>query len=165
MNTNKGIRWMRLAAAAAGMYALLLAAPARADAINVPVNANVVGVCKFSSGQSPSVAIANSGANIDPTLAGSATGSANILYKCTNGTNPAFSITSAGGTTLTLTCGACAGTPTMDATLALSAPVGAGQGFAAPDQTITLTGTIPAATYSTAAVGNYTSTATVTVTP
>lgn len=155
----------RIAATAIAVLAFAAAAPAQADSINVPVSATVVGVCKFSSGQNPSVAIANSGGNIDPTLPGSATGSANILYKCTSGTTPAFSITSAGGATLALTCGACAGTPTMDATLSLSAPAGDGQGFAAPDQSISLTGTIPAATYSAAAVGTYSATATVTVNP
>jgi hypothetical protein len=156
-------RWMRLAAAAAGFAGIVVALPVRAaDSINVPVSATVLGVCKFSTGQSPSVVIANSGANIDPSLAGSATGSANVLYRCTKGSAPAFALT--GGASLTLTCAACGGA-TMTATMSLTPPGSPnGQGFAT-DLTLVLTGTIPSATYSTAAAGTYNGTQTVTVTP
>lgn len=159
-------RWMRLAAAAAGFAGIAIALPVRAaDTISVPVSATVLGVCKFSTGQSPSVVIANSGANIDPSLAGSATGTANILYRCTIGSAPAFALT--GGTTLTLNCstaGTC-GTSTMAATMALVPPGSPnGQGFTT-DLTLQLTGTIPSTTYSAVPAGTYSATQQVTINP
>ncbi len=163
MKTNNWINRIKLAAVAGGVLGLMVAAPApAADSINVPVSANVVGVCKFSTGQTPSVVIANSGVDIDPSLAGNATGSANVLYRCTNGTVPTFALT--GGATLTLTCAACGGA-TMAATMTLTPPGSPnGQGFAT-NLTLVLTGTIPSATYGTAAVGTYLGTQQVTVTP
>jgi len=164
MSTTNWTRWMRLAAAvAAGLAGIAVALPARAaDSINVPVSATVLGVCKFSTGQSPSVVIANSGANIDPSLPGSATGSANVLYRCTNGTAPTFALT--GGATLTLTCAAC-GPATMAATMTLTPPGSPnGQGFAT-DLTLVLTGTISSAIYAPAVPGTYTGTQQITVTP
>ena len=163
MKTLTWVRWMRLAATAAGFAGMVVTLPARAaDSINVPVSATVLGVCKFTTGQSPSVVIANSGVNIDPSLAGSATGSANILYRCTKGTAPTFALT--GGATLTLTCAAC-GPATMNATMSLTPPGSPnGQGFAT-DLTLVLTGTIPSATYAPAVAGTYTGTQQVTVTP
>ena len=163
MNTNNRINRIRMAAAAAGVLAVVLAAPApAADTINVPVSANVLGVCKFATGQSPSVVIANSGVDIDPSLAGNATGSANILYRCTNGTAPTFALT--GGASLTLTCAACGGA-TMAATMSLTPPGSPnGQGFAV-DLTLQLTGTISSAIYGPAAPGTYNGTQQVTVTP
>ena len=159
-------RWMRLAAAAAGFAGIAIALPVRAaDTINVPVSATVLGVCKFSTGQTPSVVIANSGANIDPSLLGSASGSANVLYRCTTGAVPSFALT--GGATLTLTCstaGTC-GTSTMAATMSLTPPASPnGQGFTT-DLTLVLSGTIPYATYSTAAAGTYSATQQVTINP
>jgi len=162
MNAKKYVKGITIAAAA-GVLGFMLATPARAaDSIDVPVSANVVGVCKFSTGQSPSVVIANSGVDIDPSLAGNATGSANVLYRCTNGTVPTFALT--GGATLTLTCIACGGA-TMAATMTLTPPASPnGQGFAT-DLTLQLSGTIPSATYGTAAIGTYNGTQTVTVNP
>ena len=163
MKTTNWTRWTKLAAAAVGFIAIGVALPVRAaDFINVPVSATVLGVCKFTTGQSPSVFIANSGVNIDPSLAGSATGSANVLYRCTKGTVPTFALT--GGATLTLTCAAC-GPATMNATMSLTPPGSPnGQGFAT-DLTLVLTGTIPSATYAPAVAGTYNGTQTVTVTP
>jgi len=159
-------RWMRLAAAAAGFASIAVALPVRAaDSITVPVSATVLGVCKFSTPQSPSVVIANTGANIDPSLGGNATGSANILYRCTTGAVPSFALT--GGATLTLTCstaGTC-GASTMAATMSLTPPGSPnGQGFAT-DLTLVLSGTIPSATYSTMAAGTYSASQVVTINP
>ncbi len=163
MKTATWIRWMRLAAAAAGFVGIAVALPVRAaDSITVPVSATVLGVCKFSTGQSPSVAITNTVGGIDPSLPGSATGSANILYRCTNGTAPAFALT--GGASLTLTCALCGGA-TMAAAMSLTPPGSPnGQGFAT-DLTLVLTGMISSATYSAAAPGTYNGTQTITVTP
>jgi len=163
MITNKGTRWMALAAAVAGLAGIVIALPARAaDSINVPVSATVLGVCKFSTPQSPTVDITNVVGGIDPSLAGNATGTANVLYRCTNGTAPAFALT--GGATLTLTCAACGGA-TMAATMTLTPPGSPnGQGFAT-DLTLVLTGTISSAVYAPAAPGTYTGTQQITVTP
>lgn len=166
MKSTKSTRWMRAAAAAAGIASMVAALPVRAaDTISVPVSATVLGVCKFATGQSPSVVIANSGANIDPSLAGNATGSANITYSCTNGTSPTFGLT--GGATLTLTCstsGTC-GASTMAATMSLTPPAPAtGQGMNT-NLTLVLTGTIPSTTYGTAAEGTYSANQQVTINP
>jgi hypothetical protein len=163
MKTANWTRWMRLAAAAAGLASIAIPLPVRAaDSINVPVSATVLGVCKFSTGQSPSVDIVNTAGGIDPSVAGNATGSANVLYRCTNGTVPAFALT--GGATLTLTCAAC-GPATMAATMTLTPPGSPnGQGFAT-DLTLVLTGTISSAIYSTAVPGTYSATQQITINP
>jgi len=167
MKTNNSITRIKIAAAAAaGVLGLMVAAPApAADSIAVPVSAVVVGVCKFSTGQSPSVVIANSGGNIDTSLAGPATGTTNILYRCTNGTVPVFALS--GGATTTLTCStpATCGATSMNASMALTPPASPnGQGFAT-DLTLVLDGQITSATYAGALEGTYTGTTTVTVNP
>jgi len=167
MKTNNRITRIKFAAVTAGILGLLVAAPApAADSIAVPVSASVLGVCKFSTPQSPSVVIANSGGSIDPSLAGTATGNANINYKCTNGTVPVFALT--GGATATLTCstpGTC-GVTTMAATMSLTPPGSPnGQGFAAADRVLLLTGTIADTIYGPALEGTYSGSKTVTVTP
>jgi hypothetical protein len=166
MKSTKWTRWMKGAAAAAGLAGIVAALPVRAaDTISVPVSATVLGVCKFATGQTPSVVIANSGTNIDPSVAGNATGSANITYSCTNGTTPSFGLT--GGATLTLTCstsGTC-GSSTMAAAMTLTPPAPAtGQGMNT-NLTLVLTGTIPSTTYGTAAEGTYSATQQVTINP
>lgn len=54
----------------------------------ITVNATVPTVCKFSSTTS-SVTLA-----LDPTLTTTVTGTDNVLYRCTNGTAPTFTLTS-----------------------------------------------------------------------
>jgi hypothetical protein len=168
MKAKNGITRIRIAAAAAvGILGLMVAAPApAADSIAVPVSAAVSAVCKFSTPQSPEVVIANSGVNIDPSISGTATGNANINYRCTNGSTPTFDLT--GGATATLTCstpGTC-GVTTMDATMVLTPPTPAtGQGFAAAPRVLLLTGTIADTIYGPAQEGTYSGSKTVTVTP
>jgi hypothetical protein len=132
------------------------------DSVSVTVNATIVGVCKFFTA-APVVNITNTGtgSNIDPSSATSATGSAAILYRCSNGTSPTFTVPA----TATVTCAACAGTPTMTPAIT-STNGGAGTGLGTGnDKTLTVTGTILQAAFQNAAAGAYTGNITVSVSP
>ena len=148
------------AAAAAGMFA---AGTAQAATQVVTVNAVIVGICKFNTGQSPVVTVANSGATIDPSLAGPATGNANVLYRCTNGTTPAFSGPASATVTCTTsgTCGATTMAPAMTYTTG-----GNGSGFSGGnDKTLVVNGQLTQVQYQDMQAGTYSGTVTVTVTP
>jgi hypothetical protein len=159
MKMNRRKSWL-LAAAASTLFAQDAAA---ADSASATVSAQVLGICKFNSGQSPVVTIANSGAAIDPSLAGPATGNALILYRCTRGTSPTFTVPTPASVTCT-TPGTCAAT-TMAPTLS-SVNTGAGSGFApGSDKTLTVTGQLTQTQYQDMQTGNYSGTVTVTVSP
>lgn len=145
-----------LASIVAGLFILAAGAPAMAaDSVNVTVNANVIGVCKFF-GAGYTMTIANSGADIDPSLATSATGSVAIEYRCSNGQTPTFGVPG----TLTL-----AGAGSMDATFT-SSNSGPGTGMGAGQaQTLTVNGTITQANFQDKPIGAYSNTLTVTVNP
>jgi hypothetical protein len=133
-----------------------------ADSVTVTVNATVTGVCKFFTA-APVININNTGtgSNIDPSLAGPATGNVNITYRCANGTTPVFTVP----TTATITCSACSGTPTLTPGLT-STNAGAGTGMGSSNnKTLTVTGTLLQAAYENAAVGAYTGTVVVSVNP
>jgi hypothetical protein len=133
-----------------------------ADNLSVTVNATIVGVCKFFTA-APVVNVTNTGtgSNIDPSSGAAATGNVPITYRCSNGTSPTFTVPA----TATVTCAACAGTPTMTPTIT-SANTGAGSGMGAgQDKTLTVTGTLLAASFQNAAAGAYTGNITVSVTP
>lgn len=148
---------------AAASVALLLSGGARAsDNVTVTVNATVTGVCKFFT-SSPVVNLTNTGtgSNIDPSSSTSATGNAAIIYRCSNGTTPTFTVPA----TATITCAACTGTPTMAPTIA-SSNTGAGTGLGTgKDQTLTVTGTITQANFQNALAGLYSGTMVVSVSP
>jgi hypothetical protein len=161
MKNNRNRLGISLLAVAAS--AMLAAGAAQADTISVTINAQIVGICKFNSGQTPTVTIANAGATIDPSLAGPATGNAAILYRCTNGQAPTFTVPTPATVTCT-TAGTC-GVTTMAPTLS-SVNTGSGTGFGAgQDKTLTVTGQLTAAQYQNMQVGTYSGTVTVTVTP
>lgn len=154
-------RFFPAAAAVALMTAFATPAIA-ADNVTVTVNATVTGVCKFFT-SAPVVNINNTGtgSNIDPSLAGPATGNAAITYRCSNGTTPTFTVPA----TATITCSACSGTPTLTPTIG-STNTGAGSGMGSGnDKTLTVTGTLLQSTYENAAVGAYTGTIVVSVNP
>lgn len=155
----------QLVLASAGLGMLAAGAASASDSIIIPVTATVIGTCKFFTAPIPTLTIANSGANIDPSIAGNATGTANLNYKCTKGGTPVFALT--GGATLTLTCSTAltCGVETMNATMSLGAAPGVGLGFAAAAQTVVLTGTIPDTTYGAASAGTFQANQTVTVNP
>ena len=145
-------------ATAAGMFA---AGSAQADTQVVTVNAQIIGICKFNSGQTPVVTVANAGATINPSLAGPATGSANVLYKCTNGTVPGFT----GAATATVTCttsGTC-GVTTMTPAMTYTGG-GNGSGFTV-NKTLVVAGSLTQVQYQDMQAGTYSGTVTVTVTP
>jgi hypothetical protein len=148
---------------AAAVSAMFATDAAPLDSASSTVSAQVLGICRFNSGQSPVVTIANSGATINPSLAGPATGNASILYRCTRGTTPTFSVPTPVTVTCTTagTCGATTMAPTLN-----SANTGAGSGFASGnDKTLTVTGQLTQAQYQDMQAGTYSGTVTVTVTP
>lgn len=154
----------RLVAAAVALATcgLFAGAAEAADSINVTVNATVNGVCKFGSGQTPTVTIANTGSVIDPSLSTTATGTANINYRCTNGTAPTFTVTSSPATLTCTTSGTC-GSTTMSATVTTTSG-GAGAGFTT-DKVLVVTGQITPAVYQVAQAGTYAGTVSVAVSP
>ncbi len=147
-----------MVAAAAGVLA---ASAAQADTQLVTVNAQIIGICKFNSGQTPVVTVANSGATINPSLAGPATGSANVLYKCTNGTVPVFT----GPATATVTCTTAptCGVTTMPPAMTYTGG-GNGSGFSV-NKTLVVAGQLTQLQYQDMQAGTYSGTVTVTVTP
>lgn len=147
---------MRGAALGASLAAALAMAPAQAaDTVDVTVNATIVGVCKFFGGPY-TLTIANSGTDIDPSAAGPATGSVQVEYRCSNGTNPGFTVPAS----LNLT-----GAGTMQATFT-SSNDGAGTGMGnAQAKQLTINGSIGAGEYADKPVGAYSGTLTVSVNP
>jgi hypothetical protein len=152
---------LSVALALASTAALLAPGLANADTVNVTVTANIIGICKFTSGQTPTVTIANTGTNIDPSLAGPATGSANVTYQCTKGQAPTFTVPTPA--TITCTGGPC-GATTM-APVMSSTSGGSGAGFGAAALTLVVTGQLTQAQYQNMQVGTYTGTEVVTVSP
>ena len=153
---------LSVALALASTAALLASGLANADTVNVTVTANISGVCKFTSGQTPTVTIANSAGNIDPSLAGPANGSANVTYQCTKGTAPTFTVPTPATITCTTsgTCGSTTMAPVMGFTSG-----GSGTGFGAAALTLVVTGQLTQAQYQNMQAGTYTGTEVVTVTP
>jgi len=154
---------LRIALLAAAASTMLAAGVAQADTVSVTVNAQIIGICKFNSGQTPVVTVANTGATIDPSLAGPATGNAAILYRCTKSQAPTFTVPTPATVTCT-TAGTC-GATTMAPTLS-SVNTGAGNGFSnGNDKTLTVTGQLTQAQYQDMQAGTYSGTVTVTVSP
>jgi len=150
----------------AALAVIAFATPAvAADSITVPVSATIRGVCRFNTSPVPTLYIVNTGSGaagyIDPSIAGTATGTASLTYSCTKGQAPTVALT--GGASLTLT-GASAGPPTMVATMSLGAAA-VGTGFGTAPLTVILTGTIASAIYQIADLDTYTANQVVTVNP
>lgn len=145
--------------AASGLFAAGTAQAADGP-LTVTVNATIKDVCKFFTA-APVINITNTGtgSNIDPSIGPQASGNALITYRCANGTTPVFTVPA----TATITCAACAGTPSMTPVIT-SANTGAGTGMS-KNQTLTVTGTILVANYQDMPVGAYTGTMVVSVTP
>jgi hypothetical protein len=159
-----GLKMHKRGIALVGAVTALLTTNAYAlDSNSSSVAAQVLGICRFNSGQSPVVTIANTGATIDPSLAGPATGNAAILYRCTRGTGPAFTVPSPA--TVNCATAATCGATTMAPTLT-SANSGAGTGFGSGnDKTLTVTGQLTQTQYQDMRAGTYSGTVIVTVTP
>ncbi len=129
------------------------------DSVTVTVNATVSGVCKFFTAN-PTITVANSGGSIDPSITGNATGNVDISYRCSNGTTPTFTMP----TSATVTCAACSGATMATAITYVGGGAGTGMG-SGQGKNLAVTGTIPDTAYANAAVGAYTGTFTVSVTP
>lgn len=138
--------YIRAAVLAASLAATAAMAPAQAvDTVDISVNAQIVGVCKFF-GSGYTMTIANSGTNIDPSAAGPATGSVEVEYRCSNGTTPSFTVPG----TLDLT-----GLGTMQATFD-STDEGQGTGMGSGQtKKLTVNGSIAQAQFEDAPVGSY----------
>lgn len=156
----------RIAKAVAATLLSVAAGAALADTQSLSVQAAVVGVCKFNTGQSPVLTLTNDPLGIDPSSTTSATGTVDVLYRCTNNTSATVSSAVTGSRTLTGS-GTAAG-QTMTYTLAFdSGATGLGSGFGAAgsDITLTVSGTITATNFQGKRAGPYAETVTLTVTP
>jgi hypothetical protein len=151
----------RCAALAAAVLGLLGAASALAsDSVTVTVNATVAEVCKFNSSTATlDLSNTGTGSDIDPSSATSATGSVGIIYRCTNGTAPVFTVPG----TVTLNNGA----NSMVATITYAGGGnGTGMGNTAANQkTLTVSGSIAQSIFQDKAPGPYSNTMTVSITP
>jgi spore coat protein U-like protein len=136
-----------------------------ADTYSLAVSAQVLGRCKFTQAAGSTLTMTNVVGGIDPSSATNATGSANITYRCTNGQAPAFTNdtgTHVSGGNMRVADGS---GNFMIYTLGLTSG-GAGLGFgAASDRTLAVAGTITSANFASAAVGTYTDTVVISVTP
>ena len=83
MKLKKQILALSLAVGFASIGGSAFAAPH-----TITVNASVAQVCKFNTAAS-SIAL-----TLDPTLTTTVTGTDSVLYRCTNGTSPTFTLTS-----------------------------------------------------------------------
>jgi len=160
----KTATFRKLLSAAAALGMLAAGSAHAAGNVTVTVNATIIPVCKFFT-VAPVVNITNTGvgSNIDPSSATSATGAAAILYRCTNGTAPIFTVPATATVTCTTagTCGVTTMTPTIT-----SANTGAGSGLGAgQDKTLTVTGTITNANFQNMQAGLYSGTMVVSVAP
>ena len=146
----------------AGMASSAIAA----DTYSLGVSAQVLGRCKFTQAAGATLTLTNVAGGIDPSSATSATGSANITYRCTSGQAPTFTTdlgTHASGANMRVAdAGA---TNFMIYTLSLTSG-GSGSGFGAgSDKTLAVAGTITSANFASAPVGTYTDTVVVSVNP
>lgn len=136
------------------------------DTHTLNVSATVTAVCKFNSAAATSLTIANSGTSVDPSIAVDATGTANVLFRCTSGTTSSISAGNgnnfSGGSRRVA-----AGTNYIPYSLALSGTAQSGSGFsgAGADKTLSATGTIIQADFQNASAGAYTDVVVLTVTP
>lgn len=159
---------MKMKFASLGLIAigLISVAPAFAASAthSLGVTATVTGNCRFNTAGPTAVTIANSAGAIDPTVAVDATGTANVLFRCTTGTTSA--ITANNGANFLVTRRVMFGALPMPYTLALAgnAQVGSGHG-AGQDKTLAVTATIIQADFINATAGAYTDTVVLTITP
>lgn len=149
----------RIAKAAAAL--ILVSATgiaAAAGSTTLAVGASVKATCTFSATSTPLAF-----GMIDPSSTGPITASANVLYKCTNGT-PSAGVTATGGNTRTMTE---AGGKTLPYTLSFSGGTQTGAGFGSgKDLTLAVTGTVAQTDYQNATASNtYAENVTLNITP
>ena len=131
-----------------------------ADSHTITVNASVSGTCKFNTASS-TVAL-----TLDPTLTTTVTGSDNVVYRCTKGTTPAFTLTSS-STSSTSGGNLVQGAESIPYTFSSSGG-GAGTGMgnlAANDKTLAVTVSVDQSGAANVTPGTYSDTIVVDVTP
>lgn len=155
-----------VAMAAAGMLGALPASAA-STTHTITVSASVTGNCKFNTAGPTTLTIANSGAAIDPSITGTATGSANVTFRCTTGTtstivaNDGQNSPSAGVRRVKLDA---TNLMTYSLSLVNAAQVGSGHG-AAGDKTVQVNASIADTEYQNAMAGSYTDSVVLTISP
>src|SRR3954469_10910422 len=152
-----------LAASLVAVGAIASTTAAAADSYSLTINANVIGMCKFTQAAGAVLTLTNVAGGIDPSSAGNATGTANLTYKCTKGQNPTFATgngTNWSGTANRVTNG----TDFMVYALAYGA-TSTGTGFGGGSLTIAVNGTILPPAFAAVSAGLYTDTVPVNVTP
>jgi hypothetical protein len=131
---------------------------AAADTQNMAVSATVSSKCKFDTTVNP---ISMAFADIDPSSGGNAVATADIVYRCTNGTTPS----SLAPTDGQLSRNMANGLNNLPYTLSF-AGLAAGTGFSAGQaKTVVVTGTITPAQFNDALALTYTDTVGMTILP
>lgn len=151
----------RIAKATAALILSSIAGMASAaGSQTLAVSATIAAICKFSAASTPLAF-----GSIDPSLSTDKVVTANVLYKCSNGTASA-GVTATGGLTRTMTDTV---TPanTLGYTLSFSGGTQTGTGFGSgKDLTLVVTGTITAAQYQNAVASTtYAENVTLNITP
>lgn len=132
-----------------------------ADTQSLSVTASVTGICKFNSGQTPTIAF---GA-LDPAVGGQVTASATANFKCTK--NVSATVTDNNGANASGTqkrLKAAGSADYIDYSIALSGAPFTGAGFGT-DLTVTANGTILAGAYQNAPADTYSDTVVLSVSP
>ena len=143
----------------ATIAALLLAGNAMAaDSHTITVNATVTGTCKFNA---PTSTV---NLTIDPTASTTLTQGANVLYRCTKGTAPAFALSS--GSTGSATGGNLVNGGESIPYTFTSVSGGNGTGMAAGnDKTLAVSVSVNQANAANVTPATYTDSITITLTP
>lgn len=124
----------------------------------ITVNASVAAVCKFNTTAS-TVAL-----TVDPTTATTVSGTDNVLYRCTNGTAPTFTLTSS-STSSTSSGNLIQGAESIPYTFTSTSGVaGSGMG-AGNDKTLGVTVSVDQTTAAGVTPGTYSDTIVVSVNP
>lgn len=145
-------------ATAAALLTLAAGMASAAGSQTLAVTATVDAICKFSAASTPLTF-----GVIDPSLSADKVVTANVLYKCSNGTASA-GVTATGGLARTMTDTA---SNTLGYSLSFAGATQTGAGFGAgKDLTLVVTGTITAAQYQNAVAStSYAENVTLNITP
>lgn len=148
----------KLIAAAFACAALVAGLAQAADSHVITVNATVAGTCKFNSAAS-TIAL-----TLDPTLATNVSQTGSVQYRCTNGTAPAFALSS--GSTSSPTGGNLAfGGESIPYTFS-SVSGGSGTGMAAgQEKSLSVTVTVNQGAAANVTPATYSDTITIDLTP
>lgn len=141
----------------ATLLALSCGLAAAADSTTLAVSASVSAICTFNT---TSYALAFGA--IDPSGTVDKTATANVTYKCTNGTAPSSIAPASGGLSRTMSDG---GSNTLAYTLSMGA-MADGTGFGSGEtKTVVVTGTITPTQFQNAAAASYSEDVTLDIAP